>query len=139
EALLARVYLYKKDYANASAYASEVINGGFYTLVSDPSIIYTSKLSSEAIFELVFNPQDRSQYNAATYARDEALRSEVLFLANADLKTFFELRPDDSRANLVDFINNDVSIEPDGRTQKYRGEETQDNDAYIFRVAELGL
>ncbi len=140
-ALLARICLYKKDYVQADAYATDVINAGYASLLDANSFssIYTAKLSSEAVFELVFNGQDRSQYNAATYSRPDALRSEVLFLASENLKTFFESRPGDPRADLVDFVNNDLSIEPDGRTQKYRGEDFQDNDALIIRIAEMYL
>lgn len=89
-ALLARVYLYKKDFTQADSYATEVIDAGYASLLEAGSFnqIYTSKLSAEAIFELVFNGQDRSQYNAATYARPDALRSEVLFLAAEDLRFF---------------------------------------------------
>lgn len=140
-ALLARVNLYKKDYAQADSYATLVINEGIATMLGTEefSQIYTSKLSSEAVFELVFNGQDRSQYNAATYARADALRSEVLFLAAEDLRFFFESRPGDARGSFVDFVNNDLSIEPDGRTQKYRGEDFQDNDALIIRISEIYL
>ncbi|MFN8271553.1 MAG: hypothetical protein U0U33_14900 [Chitinophagaceae bacterium] len=45
----------------------------------------------------------------------------------------------DRRADLVDFINNDVSIEPDGHSQKYRGETTKENSAYIIRLADVYL
>lgn len=140
-ALLARVYLYKKDFVQAAGYATDVIDAGYASLLDAGNFnqIYTSKLSAEAVFELVFNGQDRSQYNAATYARPDALRSEVLFLAAEDLRFFFESRPGDPRGSLVDFINNDLSIEPDGRTQKYRGEDFQDNDALVIRIAEMYL
>jgi hypothetical protein len=63
----------------------------------------------------------------------------VLFLANADLNTFFQGRTDDLRSQLVDYTNVDVSIQPDGRTQKYRGEATKDNSAYVIRIAEMYL
>ena len=45
----------------------------------------------------------------------------------------------DARASLIDFVNNDESIIPDGRTLKYRGEETRDNPAFIIRLAEVYL
>jgi hypothetical protein len=69
------------------------------------------------------------------------LRSDVFFLANADLDNFFTNRPGDLRASLVDFspADNDGSIVPDGRTQKYRGETTRDNPAFIIRMAEVYL
>ena len=35
--------------------------------------------------------------------------------------------------------DNDVTIQPDGRTEKYRGETTRDNPAYIIRFAEMYL
>lgn len=138
-ALLARVYRAQGDMENAMLYAEEVIDSGFASLLPVVSYgdIYSTKFSAEAIFELSFNAQDKSLFNALTYAREDALRSEVSFLAAESLNEFFSLRPGDVRAELVDFENNDVSIEPDGRTQKYRGEVFQDNSAYIIRIAEM--
>jgi starch-binding outer membrane protein, SusD/RagB family len=141
QALQARVYQYQSDYANALIYADKVLNDGFASIVLAANIgsIYNTKFSSEAIFELAFNGQDKSQFNALTFARPDALRSEVSFLAAADLKAFYESRPGDVRASLVDFVNNDLSIEPDGRTQKYRGEVFQDNSAFVIRYSEMLL
>lgn len=141
KALLARVYLYHGDKTQAAAMATDVIDDGTYSLLDAGSFtqIYTKKLSSESVFELVFDLQHPSFYNTETYLRDDALRSDVLFLANADLNTFFQGRPDDARAQLVDYANVDVSIQPDGRTQKYRGEATKDNSAYVIRLAEMYL
>lgn len=140
-ALLARVYLYHGDMTEAADAATQVIDDGTYSLFGsdDFTKIYTNKLTDESIFELKFDAQNQSAYNAITYLRDDALRSDVIFLASADLNTFFESRPDDKRSSLVDFINNDVSIEPDGRSQKYRGETAKDNDAYVLRLAEMYL
>lgn len=140
-ALLARVYLYYGDKTNAAASATTVIGNGAYNLFGPDAFtkIYTEKLTAESVFELKFDPQNPSAYNTVTYARPDALRSEVLFLANADLNNFFSGRPDDLRSGLVDFVNVDVSIQPDGRTEKYRGETTKDNSAYIIRLAEIYL
>ncbi|MBC8173901.1 MAG: RagB/SusD family nutrient uptake outer membrane protein [Chitinophagales bacterium] len=141
KAILARVCQYKMDYELAEDYATQVIDAG-YSFLSDTGAvenIYTSKLSNEAVFELVFNAQDKSFYNAYTYSRTDALRTEILYLASEDLGIFFGERPDDVRMNLVDYINNDLSITPDGRTQKYRGEAFQDNSAFIIRIAEMYL
>lgn len=141
KALLARVYLYHGDMADATQMATEVINDHTFKLfgAADFPKIYTEKLTQESVFELVFDPQNTSAYNAATYLRAGALRSDVLFIANADLNTFFESRPDDKRSQLVDFVHNNLSIEPDGRTQKYRGETTKENSGYIIRLAEIYL
>jgi len=141
KALLARVYLYYGDNANAAAMATDVINDSNFGLFGpgDFTKIYSEKKTQESIFELVFDQQNQSSYNTATYARPDALRSEVFFLAAADLNTFFQGRQGDGRSALVDFVNVDVSIQPDGRTQKYRGETTKDNSAYIIRLAEIYL
>lgn len=50
-ALLARVYLYKKDWVNAESMASLVINSGAFSLVSNLSNVFL-KNSSEAIWQL---------------------------------------------------------------------------------------
>ena len=140
-ALLARVYRAKFNMPLALAKAQEVLTTGFASVIPGGQVgdIYNTRFSQESIFELAFNAQDKSQFNALTYAREDALRSEISFLAAEDLKTFFSERFGDVRASLVDFESNDVSIEPDGRTQKYRGEVFQDNSAFIIRAAEMQL
>ncbi|MFN0276554.1 MAG: RagB/SusD family nutrient uptake outer membrane protein [Chitinophagales bacterium] len=139
KAILARVYQYKKDYTLAQDFATQVIDAGYSSLVSDVSVIYNTKLSSEAVFELLFNAQDKSLYNAYTYSRTDALRTEVLYLASEDMSLLFGAFPIDQRAALLNFSENDLSIDPDGRTEKYRGEVFQDNSAFIVRIAEMYL
>ena len=142
-ALLARVYLYKKDKTNAIAHASKVIANPNFALLPAANYgeIFSTRRTTESIFELSFDKQNRSDFNGLTYSRDAALRPEVWYLAHKNLNDFFQSRPDDVRAALVDFdsTHNDVTIIPDGRTQKYRGEEAKDNPAYIIRLAEMYL
>jgi hypothetical protein len=150
KALLARAYLYSysagksADKVKAIAVATEVIDDGTFNLLDQTTFtkIYTAPyMSNESIFELTFSIQNQSGLNALTYLRESALRSDVFFLANAAMNDFFTNRPDDLRANLIDFnpADNDGSIIPDGRTQKYRGETTRDNPAFIIRIAEVYL
>ena len=143
KALLARVYLYRGDKVNAAKYANEVINSGKYSLLDSPDKIYTNRNTSESIFELYFDQQSQSSYNGYTYARQDALRTEVLYLASGNLNTFFKTRPTDSRGKLHDFStdtnNPSITESGDGRTQKFRGEATKDNPAYILRLAEMYL
>ncbi|MFI5136739.1 MAG: RagB/SusD family nutrient uptake outer membrane protein [Sphingobacteriales bacterium] len=135
-ALLARVYLYQKDYANAAKYATLVINDGAFSLLDQNNFtsVYTSKNSKESVFELPFNQQNQSEYNATTYARPTAASTEVLFILNPNLKTFLQNRTGDMRYNLVDTTN------PNGyfRTLKYSNDIKQkDNSAYVIRIAEM--
>ncbi|MBM3178194.1 MAG: RagB/SusD family nutrient uptake outer membrane protein [Bacteroidetes bacterium] len=142
KALASRVQLYRGNKTAAASLATEVIEDGQYELLDAGSIekIYTSPYrASESLFELTFDIQNRSAYNAATFSRTNALRTEVLFLAENSLNSFFADRPGDVRSEFLDFENNDESILPDGRSLKYRGEETRDNPAYIIRLAEVYL
>lgn len=141
KALLARVYLYKKDMVKAADLATQVIDNGTFNLMDSDSFlkIYSGRLSAESIFELSFDAQNQSFYNATTYVRPVALRTEIFFLASQRLNTFFMSRVDDKRSSLVDFTNNDAGISPDGRSLKFRGEVNKDNPAFIMRIAEMYL
>lgn len=68
KALLSRVYLYKEDWSNAEARATEVINAGF-SLVnnSDYFNLWTTDNSSESIFEISMTETDNVSGIAALY------------------------------------------------------------------------
>ena len=69
KALLARVYLYKRDYAQAGTLASEVIDNGGYTLLGDYEDVFAGDQSSESIFEIYFSQTERNriaEYNFPT-------------------------------------------------------------------------
>ncbi len=142
KALTARVALYAKDNAKALSYAKEVMEKGKDLSLFDASEYgktFTLRASAESIFEIGFNTQNRSQFNGLTYVRDDANRPEVVYLAAEDLGKFFDTRKDDVRAKLANFSSNHSSVSPDGRTEKYRGEQTRDNPAYVLRLAEMHL
>jgi hypothetical protein len=68
KALLARVYLYQKDYPQAIAMATDVINSGNYSLLSNYQAVFTDE-SSESIFEIYFSQLERNriaEYNFPT-------------------------------------------------------------------------
>lgn len=142
-ALLARVYLYNKSYSDAITHANAVIGDAAFGLLNDAEYasVFTSRQTTESIFELAFDSQNRSRYNGLTYSRQEAFSTEVNFLADSLLNNFFLGRAGDVRETLVDFDpdnNPNVGLKL-GRTQKYRGEVSEDNPAYIIRLAEMYL
>jgi starch-binding outer membrane protein, SusD/RagB family len=143
EALLARVYLYQGSKTKAAEFASKVIANDAFSLLDAASYssIYTKRRTSESVFELSFDAQNRSDYNGQTYSRDDAIRPELSYMSDRTLDAFFKSRPGDVRAAMHSFdpSENDATIIPDGRTQKYRGENTRDNPAYIIRLAEMKL
>ena len=60
QALLARVYLYRKDYNNAVTQASSVISAG-YALMSNYADIFSNEGVAESIFEVDFTDLDRNR------------------------------------------------------------------------------
>ena len=143
KALLARVNLYKKNYEKAEYYATQVIDSKQFKLLSKENYpsVFTSRQTSESIFELVFSKESISSFNALTYATEKAIRPDIAFMAPESLKLFWLGRESDVRANLLTFDpqKNDETILPDGRVLKYKGEVNQDNSAYIMRLSEMYL
>lgn len=143
QALLARAYLYAGDQNKAAQYAGAVIAAGAYSLLPPEAYgtVFTERRTVESVFELAFDAQNRSDYNNLTYSRPDAVRPELFYMAAQSLDGFFKNRTNDVRSALLNFnpAENDVTIIPDGRTQKYRGETTRDNPAYIVRIAEMYL
>ncbi len=75
--LLARVYLYKKDYAMASQMASKVIDEGGYTLLDNYADIFGSDGSAETIFEIDFTELDRNRIAEYNFPKSLNGRREV--------------------------------------------------------------
>jgi hypothetical protein len=62
-ALLARLALYRENWADAENYASQVIANSKYSLVKPFNTFFTSPfLSSESVFELTFSVNDKNSY-----------------------------------------------------------------------------
>lgn len=66
KALLSRVYLYKEDWANAEARATEVISSSSFSLVSNSNYfnLWTKDNSSESIFEISMTDSDNQGSNS---------------------------------------------------------------------------
>jgi hypothetical protein len=77
DALLARVYLYKKDYSNASAYANKVISSGSFSLLDSYAGIFESEGNGESIFEIDFTALDRNRIAEYNFPLAENGRGEV--------------------------------------------------------------
>ena len=75
-ALLARVYLYGKDYTNASTFATTVINDANSSLMPDYADIF-GEGTAESIFEIDFNALDRNRIAEYNFPLSENGRGEV--------------------------------------------------------------
>ncbi|WP_415222634.1 RagB/SusD family nutrient uptake outer membrane protein [Psychroserpens sp.] len=75
--LLAKVYLYKQDYALAIELASDVITNGGYTLPPNYSDVFADDESSESIFEIAFTQLERNRIAEYNFPQSLNGRREV--------------------------------------------------------------
>jgi len=76
KALLAKVYLYKKDYPQAIAFASDVIANGNYTLLDNYADAFSDE-SAESIFEIYFSQTERNRIAEYNFPHSLNGRREV--------------------------------------------------------------
>jgi starch-binding outer membrane protein, SusD/RagB family len=130
KALLARVYLYKRDYELAFNKANEVISDGGYILPDNYADVFAADGGEETIFEIDFTDVDRNRIAEYNFPKSLNGRREVApseGLINIYL-------PDDERKN--------VSIAYDGLNayaNKYNDLSKGADNVIILRLAEMYL
>ena len=124
KALLSRVYLYKEDWTNASTLASEVINSGKYSLVSNATYVasWAAETTTESIFSIKNTETDNGGTSAIPY-----LYGIPRFKATPDLVSAIDA--DDVRSNLI----------AANKALKYPAYSTRDNNTPLIRLSELYL
>ncbi len=129
-ALLARVYLYQKDYANASATATKVINDGGNSLLLDYADIFDSEGTAESIFEIDYTTLDRNRVAEYNFPLSVNGRGEVT--PSTDILSSYE--PNDERF--------DATYATAGTTLyavKYDDLSTGSENIIVIRFAEMYL
>ena len=123
KALLARVYLYMENWAEANALATEVIGSG-YSLVSNTDYVasWAEDTTSESIFSIVSTTTDTGGSYAITY-----LYGRPRFKATTDL--FDAIDATDARKNLI----------AAGKVLKFPSYATRDDNTPILRISEMYL
>ena len=113
-ALLARTYLYRKDYANAEALATQVISSGTYTLTTTPNVFINN--STETILQFatfVGASSFASSYRTATQATNVA---PPVYTLTGNIANSFE--PGDNRK--TSWIDSTISGSKFYRVNKYK-------------------
>lgn len=77
KALMARVYLYQRNYQKAAAMAAEVINDGGYSLLSNYADVFTDEENAESIFEIYFSQLERNRIAEYNFPKSLNGRREV--------------------------------------------------------------
>lgn len=138
QSLLAKVYLYMEDWANADLYASKVIDQGPYTLLSRADYVesWSGKYSSESIFEIGYTPNDINGANSIGYLTEQGGYGELL--ATKDL---YEIYTNDDIRKLLIQPGRRVDGEDEAFfIRKYpRGSTTNDDNIKVLRLSEVYL
>jgi len=98
-ALLARVYLFMKDWANAETQASIVINSGVYSLVSNISNVFKAN-STETIFEFMPISTTVNTYEGSIFIPTTTATTKPNFALSNSLLNSFEAN-DSRKTNWV--------------------------------------
>lgn len=101
-ALLARAYLYTKDWINAEAQANAVINSNYFTLLSDLNSVFLRN-SSEAIWQLMPVNPTSSTKEATVYNISAGFSSGRPSYLSLSLLNAFE--PNDKRNIVGKWVN----------------------------------
>ncbi len=129
-ALLARVYLYQKDYQKAMDAATTVINDGGYQLKDNFADVFAAEGTSESIFEIDYTSVDRNRIAEYNFPLTLNGRREVA--PSDDLISAFQ--PDDTRfaASIAFTAGQPYAI-------KYDDLSTGADNVIVLRLAEMYL
>ncbi|HWV70324.1 MAG TPA: RagB/SusD family nutrient uptake outer membrane protein [Pseudosphingobacterium sp.] len=132
QALLSRLYLYTKDFASCIRYSDMVINDDNYTLNPSYTDIFTTKLSTESVFELTFNNADQSGIRNWYFPTSQGGRGDLACHTSFVEKA--RMDADDIRGTLY-------AVEPSQGVYyptKYNKSGNIDN-IHVIRIAEMYL
>lgn len=145
-ALLARLHLYRGEWAQAADFADQVISSGQYTLATDYDFYDDNPGSSENIFSVINTPTDGPQdesvpgsdevyvnfYNAAPGGRGDAPFSQ-------DLQDAFAVEAGDRRFSELSVAASDAGGNDTFFTTKYPDVVNNASDGMVLRITEMYL
>lgn len=129
-ALLARVNLYARDYADAYDFSDEVIELGPYSLVSDYAANWRNKNGPESILEVQYTVNDPSSFSGWLH-----YQGRFSFSPSGTLAVAYDSVGDTERHDLV------IAEAPDGGAYvgKYFRIESSDDNFILLRLGEQYL
>ncbi len=132
-ALRARLHLYRKEWAEAEAYATQVIANPKYALVNNYKAFFTAPFgTTESVFELTFTANDRNNFWNLWYPSSAGgqftLKPSAGFVAKINNTTM-----GGNRSTMVAGTGNNVY------GVLYNTSATSTDPSYVIRIAELYL
>ncbi len=143
-ALLARLYLYRENWANAANFADQVINSGNYALAANYDFYDANPSSPENIFVVVNTPTDGPQENAGSdetyvnfYNPSPGGRGDAPFSQN--LIDAFAAEAGDRRFDELSAAASDAGGNDTFFTTKYPDVVNNASDGMVLRMTEMYL
>jgi hypothetical protein len=137
QALKARLYLYRQDWANAERFATEVINSQNYQLVKPYEQILAEKNTAESIFELAYNTVDQNATGGAFLPQAKG-GSYRLGPTQQIVHLLRDPSVGGNRSAMLDQFNFNGAVTP--HVNKYRRAGTNnDSPIFVLRLAEMYL
>lgn len=112
-ALKARLYLYQKRWDKAEEYATKVLDNSLFALTPEVKDWYENTLSSDAIFELVFNTADKNPIY--TYYLPAGLGGRLDYVPSGELVQLL--------------LNKDIS----GKRSQLIAKQSADSEQYVIQ------
>jgi len=128
--MLARMYLYLKNYEQAANFASQVISDTKFQLLADYSTIFNTKNTAESILEMQFDNLDQNAIRTWYIPTSAGGRGDLA----AHTEFYDSIPAADDRKKLYAFDNNSKFYYP----TKYPRANNLDN-IHVLRIAELYL
>ena len=137
-AAMARFYLYQKNWAQAEAFATQVINSGVYTLVANFSDVVTKDFTSESILEVGYNLTDDPGTTSTGLNNLYVGRREII-PSNQLVATLLSTEAG-TRTQTITFNAQQQRGSDNGWTVRKYGTASEDNNNIVYmRLAEMYL
>ena len=133
KALKARLFLYLQDWDNAEAYATEIINTPGFALVNPYAQFFTSKNTSESIFEIDYTVNNANSWASNWFASSVVGGKREFLPTDEFIKLVNDSNIGGNRNSLLLTINGVTYGNMNFKTA------TEEDQAYAIRLAELYL
>jgi hypothetical protein len=138
-AAVARFYLYTGNWAQAEAFATDVIDSDNYSLVPKFSDLVTKDFTPEAIFEAGYSIADDPGTDGNVGLNNLFLGRREIIPSNQAIVSLASSESGDRFSSITFDINNLVGNDNGWSVAKYGTADEDNNNVMVFRLAEMYL
>ncbi len=138
-AALARYYLYAGDWANAESFADDIITSKAYSLDTAFSAIVTEDFPGESIFEVGYTLSDDPGTNSDIGLNNLFVGRREIIPSNPEILALASDESGDRFSSITFNAQNLNGADNGWSVAKYGTADQDNNNAYVFRLAEMYL